>query len=38
MAWLILDTESYGGTGYIDVASDVYIELSRAKWTDVTYS
>jgi hypothetical protein len=38
MAWLILDTESCGGTDRIDVASDVHVEMSRAKWTDVTSS
>jgi hypothetical protein len=38
MVWLILDTENYGGTGRIDVISDVYMEVGRAKWTDVTSS
>jgi hypothetical protein len=38
MMWLILDTESYGGTDRIDVASDVYVEVSCVKWTGVTSS
>jgi hypothetical protein len=36
MAWLILDIESCGRTDQIDMASDVHVEVSRAKWTDVT--
>jgi hypothetical protein len=38
MAWLILDTESCGGTGRIDVASDVHLKVSRVKWIGVTSS
>jgi hypothetical protein len=38
MVWIILDNESYGGTDRIYVASDVHVELSRTKWTDVTSS
>jgi hypothetical protein len=38
MVWLILDTESYGGTGRIDVASDIHVEVSRTKWTSVASS
>jgi hypothetical protein len=37
MTWLILDTESYGGTGQ-DVASDIHVEVSHAKWTGVSSS
>jgi hypothetical protein len=32
MTWLILDTESCGVTGQIDVISDIHVEVSRAKW------
>jgi hypothetical protein len=35
---LILDIESYGGTGWIDVESDLYVEVSHANWTGVTSS
>jgi hypothetical protein len=38
MAWLIFDTENYGGTDQIDMASDVHMKGSHAKWTDVTSS
>jgi hypothetical protein len=38
MAWVILDTESCGGTDQIDVTSDVHVEVSHAKWTGVTSS
>jgi hypothetical protein len=38
MVWIILDTESYGEIDRIDVASDVHVEMSRAKWTGMTSS
>jgi hypothetical protein len=38
MAWLILDNESCSGTGRIDVAFDVHVEVSRVKWSGVTSS
>jgi hypothetical protein len=30
MEWLILGTERYGGTGCIDVATGVHVELSHS--------
>jgi hypothetical protein len=38
MVCLILDTERCGGSSQIDVATDVYVEVSRAMCIGVTYS